>query len=245
MIRKLIFTVASAFTLAACATQQAKVAKISFIEKKPDEIQTSQSLRTFLAKNKSPKVVVRVSQGISKLAESNEYEMVYSTIEKVLLANGFQVRDRKLFDQVFSNKDNATNYENLYKRSDTDLIIEVLDTNPTVKYTTNKYREEGSTEEKTGSYDITKYGSNIEYKVVILKTNEFAGAYKFNFTPCTDGCLYAALVPSKQELMGMQKAYKKGEPTVYAERTVVYDKAAYEDFIKVSTQKLIDAMRSN
>lgn len=229
-------------TLISCATSSA--GKISYIPKTADEINTTNSLRTFLSKNKNPKVVLRVNNSKYNLTQNENLEPLYSTIEKELMSNGFDVRDRLLFNQITENKDNTTDYQNLYSKTDTDLIIELMEMNA-VPYVTNIYKDEKTGEEKTGTFDMTKYGSSVEFKVIIIKTNQFAGSYRFHTTPCIEGCVYQAPILSFKDMKALNKLRKNQEPTNPEPKREYFDKKANEDFIRVATQKLISAMRNN
>lgn len=215
-----------------------------FFPEIPDEINTTNSLKSFLTKNKAPKVVLRVSNSKNKVTENENVDALYAVIEKELMSNGFEVRDRQLFNQIIDSKENTSNYEDLNKATDTDLIIELMEMNTKIPYFTNKYIDGSTSEEKTMTFKHTEYGRSIEFKVIIIKSNQFAGSYKFNFTPCVNGCIIQAAIPSSKEFKEMRKNQKAEvkNPVGYSG---VYNKRENEEFVRVSTQKLIHAMRDN
>ena len=73
--------------------------------KTPDEIVTTPSLKQFLANNKSPKVVLRVNAASYSVTKDENVDYLYNAIENQLLASGFVVRDRQLFNQIIGNDD--------------------------------------------------------------------------------------------------------------------------------------------
>lgn len=204
--------------------------------KKPDNIVTTESLKDFLENNKNPKVVLRVSNASFTVTENENNDYLYNAIENELLANGFVVRDRQLFNQIIANNDNTIDYEVLKNKSDTDLIIELTRLDPSILYTTNKYYDKND-KEKVDSYkEYKRYGASIEFKVVLINSNEFAGVYKFNYTPCTEGCVISKSL--KQQAKERKNRYKEGEKP--------YEGVEMDDlevFIKNATSKLVSEMR--
>lgn len=154
---------------------------VKFPEKE-NEVYPSPNLKSFLKDNKNPKVVLRIPSNKGEVTTSENKEYLYDAIEKELLKNGFIVRDRQLFNQVLSRTDNSADYSKLKERTDTDLIIELSKLND-VLYETNKYK---TSKGKEGllSYIYKRYGAEVEFKIILMKDNEFAGTYTFNYSPC-------------------------------------------------------------
>src|SRR5690606_19518150 len=205
--------------------------------KKSDDIVKTESLKNFLAINKNPKVVLRVNEASYTVTENENIDYLYNAIENQLLASGFVVRDRQLFNQIIGNKDNNIDYEVLKNKSDTDLIIELTKLDPKIRYSTNKYYNKNSDEKIEQSYVHERFGASVEFKVVLIKTNEFAGVYKFNYTPCTDGCI---IKKSMTELNKERREREKNGPKGYEG----VEKDELEIFIKDATQHLVEEMRS-
>jgi hypothetical protein len=210
---------------------------------KPDDIVKTESLREFLIKNKNPKVVLRIPQTAYKVTESENkdyqpenYDYLYNAIENQLLASGFVVRDRQLFNQIIGNDDNNIDYQKLKEKSDTDLIIELTKLDPKILYETNKYYDKNNNEkvEKYGSFK--EYGASVEFKLVLINSNEFAGVYKFNYTPCISGCVISK---SFNDLKKELKLSKKNGVKSYEG----VEKDILEDFIKMATKQLVAEMR--
>ena len=74
---------------------------------KQDDIVKTESLKNFLDKTKNPKVVLRVSDASYTVTEDENIDYLFNTIENQLLASGFIVRDRQLFNQIIENDDNT------------------------------------------------------------------------------------------------------------------------------------------
>jgi hypothetical protein len=209
---------------------------IKFSDKEND-VFTTDNLKEFLEENKSPKVVLRVPDASQNTTAQESVDYLYNSIENQLLASGFVVRDRQLFNQIIGNDNNNIDYEKLKEKSDTDLIIELTKLDPSILYETNTYydKKDRKKTETEGTYE--EYGASVEFKVVSIKNNEYAGMYKFNYTPCTDGCVREkSFKDLRKELKEMKK--RDEEPYEGVEKDVL------EDFIKDATKKLVAEMRS-
>lgn len=204
--------------------------------KKADDIVKTQSLKDFLKNNKNPKVVLRVTNTSYTVTEGEDVNYIYNAIENQLLSSEFVVRDRQLFNQIIGNNDNNVDYTVLKNKSDTDLIIELTKLDPKVKYSTNKYYNQKNDEKVENDYLYERYGASVEFKVILINSNEFAGIYKFNYTPCMEGCVISKSI---KELMKERK--KKDKSEVQAYEGVERDEL--EVFIKDATKKLVEEMR--
>jgi hypothetical protein len=204
--------------------------------KKTDDIVRTESLKSFLNNNKNPKVVLRINDASNTVTEGENVDYLYNSVENQLLASGFIVRDRQLFNLITGNANNNVDYEVLKTKSDTDLIIELTKIDPQVQYTTNKYYDQNNKEKVEASYVHKKFGASVEFKVILISSNEFAGVYKFNYTPCTSGCI---IKKSTKELIKEHK--KKGKNEKQAYEGVENDEL--EIFIKDATKRLVNEMR--
>lgn len=232
-MKKIYFLIITiGFLLSSCSSTKT----IKFTQK-PNEVQTTDVLSSFLSKSKNPKVVLRVKETSNNVTDKENNDYLYNAIENQLMASGFIVRDRQLFNQIIGNTENNLNYENLNKKSDTDLIIELTKLDRSVLYETNKYFDSNGSEKAdniTGPFK--RYGATVEFKVVLIKNNQFAGLYDFNYTPCVDGCLIA------QSFKDMKENFKRTKQL----GTQVYEgveKNALEEFIKRATRNLVEEMR--
>lgn len=231
-MKKSIFTLFSiCILLGSCSSS--KTLKYS---PKQDDIIRTESLKDFLKENKNPKVVLRVNAASMSLTEDENNDYLYNAIENQLLASGFVVRDRQLFNQIIENDDNNIDYKKLREQSDTELIIELTKLDPKIIYETNKYYDKNNREKVEKDYTYKRYGASVEYKVVMITSNEFAGVYKFNYTPCVNGCVISK---SLKELLKEKKRKSK-------ERNEGYEgveRDELEIFIKDATKNLVAEMR--
>lgn len=219
------------FILSSCSSTKT----IKFTQKS-DDIVTTETLKDFLIINKKPKVVLRVNNASVTVTEGENNDYLYNAIENQLLESGFIVRDRQLFNQIIGNDENNIDYQKLKEKSDTDLIIELTKLNPKILYETNKYYDKNNKEKIENSYTHKKYGASVEFKVVMINSNEFAGVYKFNYSPCMDGCTISKPLSVLQK--ELRKKFKKG---VQGYEGVERDQL--EIFIKDATKKLVSEMR--
>lgn len=226
-----ILTLGLGLLLSSCSTS--KTIKFS---QKENEVQTTESLRSFLNRTKNPKVVLRVNETSQNVTDKESNSYLYNAIENQLMASGFTVRDRQLFNQIIGNTENNANYDNINKKSDTDLIIELTKLDPKVLYETNKFYDGKGNEKTDQFYSNKKYGATVEFKVVMIKNNEFAGLYRFNYTPCIDGCQIS------QSLKEMQQNNKRNRKMGVQPYEGV-EKNELEEFIKSSTRQLVAEMR--
>lgn len=174
------------------------------------------------------------SMGTANYIETEiSYENLYNVMEREFMRNGFVVRDRQLFDQIVSNNDNTADYSKLKEKSDTDIIVEVSRIDMDVLYETNKYYTDKG-REGVMNYDYKRYGTSIEFKVILIENNELAGTYTFNYTPCNEK--YPCIINEKFE-ENWRKA-KKGK--IGYERV---EQNQVEEFVKFATNHLIQTMR--
>lgn len=227
------FIIAISFLLSSCSTTKT----IKFTQK-PNEVQTTEVLSVFLSKTKNPKVVLRVKETSNNVTDKENNDYLYNAIENQLMASGFIVRDRQLFNQIIGNNENNLNYENLNKKSDTDLIIELTKLDRSVLYETNRYIDsKGSERTDDLSGPFQRYGATVQFKVVLIKNNQFAGLYDFNYTPCVEGCI---ITKSFQDMKEEMKRLRKQGVQPYEG----VEKNELEEFIKTATKNLVSEMRS-
>ncbi|SIQ89766.1 hypothetical protein [Maribacter ulvicola] len=213
------------------------VTKTLKFSQKDDDIIRTESLKHFLNENKNPKVVLRVNESSMNVTEEDNNDYLFNAIENQLLSSGFIVRDRQLFNQIIENDENNIDYKQLKEKSDTDLIIELTKLNPQVMYETNKYYDQKNRERIELSHSYQKYGASVEFKVVVINSNEFAGVYKFNYTPCTNGCVISkSMSELRREREKKANDDKKGYEGV--------ERNELEIFIKNATKQLVTEMRN-
>ncbi|OQY95139.1 MAG: hypothetical protein B6D37_06445 [Sphingobacteriales bacterium UTBCD1] len=210
--------------------------KIIRFPKLPDEVFVNNNLKEFFKSNKSPNIVLRVpnnnDKATSNTSISADNNILYNAIEKELLKEGFSVRDRGLFNELLS-KSQTSDYSNIKELTNTDIILEVVNINPAVVYTTNKVTviSKKKTTEQIGNLNYKKYGASVEFRVIMVRNNEIAGTYKYNYQPCPDGC----------EVGTFKFTGKRGLKNIELKETVAIN--TMEKFITFSTQDLIKSIR--
>lgn len=228
-IKSLLFVTLISFMFINCSGTKF----IKFTNQK-DEIYPSENLKDFLKLNKKPKVVLRIPKSKGGVTEAENDSYLYDAIEKEFLKQGFIVRDRQLFNQVISNNDNTTDYSKLTEKTDTDLIIELSKLDDKVLYETNKYFT-GKGTDGILSYLYRKYGAIVEFKIVLMKTNEFAGTYTFNYSPCN--LQYPCQIDTN--FNKKWKSIEKGKKPYEG-----IEKNEMEEFIRNATKQLVESMRN-
>lgn len=214
------------------------VTKIVKYPKQDDEIIINANLKKIFKENKSPAIVLRVPNNSDKVTSqsvnSKDITILYNSIEKEFLKSGFVVRDRGLFNELV-NKSTSNDYSKLKELTETDLILEVVNIETSVLYTTNKVTERkksGVEETIIMPTSYLGYGASIEFKVVIVKNNEIAGNYKFNYNPCPeDGCLIST--------------YKRKGKSKEFELIETITTNSLEIFIRKCAQDLVKSFRDN
>jgi len=184
------------------------------------------------------------AQTLSKnMFDEKTLDVYYNAIEKELLKGGFSVRDRGLFNEVLKKmqRDSKQNidYSQINDLTNTDIILEVIKIDPSVKYVTNKLSTEnkkGAWIEQTTPVEYKRFGASAEFKIIMVKNNEMAGTYTFNYAPCQDGCAISTF-KNKPAMV----VYKKNAPAIPAYEGVEVN--VMEEFIKKCTQDLISAIK--
>lgn len=230
-MKKILLFLVTGLLVASCTSTKS----IKFSQKEND-IFTNQNLKSFLAKHKNPKVVLRIPLTSNTLTDKDDNIYLYNAIENELLSNGFVVRDRQLFNQIIGNNENNINYEKIKQKSDTELIIELAQLKHNILYETNKYYDVNGREKVEKQITHEKYGAQVEFKVIIVENNEYAGVYRFNYTPCTELCTVSLSLKDYEKML---KDKKKEGPQAYEG----VEKNLMEEFIKDATKKLIFEMR--
>ena len=178
-----------ALIISACGTSS----KFIKFPKQPDDVYANNNLKEFFKTNNTPNIVLRVpnnnDKATSNTSTGKDNNILYNAIEKELLKQGFSVRDRGLFNELLS-KAQSSDYSKIKELTNTDIILEVVNIDPAVIYTTNKVTLVGKKKEtqEIGTVDYKKYGASVEFRLIMVKNNEIAGTYKYNYQPCASGC---------------------------------------------------------
>jgi hypothetical protein len=231
---KKLYLVALVFLLSTSCGSYTSLIKY---QKQPDDVYANGHLKDYLKNNRSPKIVLRVpnsnDKATSNTVNNQNNNVLYNAIEKELLKEGFNVRDRGLFNEIMD-KSKSADYSKLGEETDTDLILEVINLNTDISYSTNKItlvnNGKGTETANVGPVDYKKNGASVEFRLIMVKNNEIAGNYKYNYTPCVNGCPLT------------DWTYNKHTKVLELKETVTVN--TLEEFIKHCTQDLIGSIRS-
>lgn len=231
-MKSLLILTAIVFVFSSCNSGM----KIVKFPTTPDETYANPALKAFFKDNNNPNIVLRVpnnnDKATSNTSTNKNNDVLYNAIEKVLLKENFSVRDRGLFNELLS-KSQTSDYSKIKELTNTDIILEVVNIDPSVLYKTNKITViKGKSEtEKIGEVDYKEKGASVEFKVILVKNNEIAGSYKFNYKPCPDGC----------ELTTFKFSGKNNNRKIELRESVEIN--TMEEFLKLTTLKLISSFR--
>ena len=201
----------------------------------PAEIFIKNSLRTFLQGNDDPKIVLRVPiEDLTTTEDQNfSLSLIYNAIEKELLKGGFNVRDRVLFNEILQESQNE-DYSSIKELTDTDIILEVVGLDIKVEYSTDKYIDRRGREKKVFG-NITLNGATVEFKSILVETNELVGTYEFNYVPCINGCQY--YVDDFGVLYDSQAGTGEVEPNTHIQTSTL------KNFMSSCTKDMINELR--
>jgi len=182
-------------------------------------------------------VLLRVPYTPSKASEVSvsSFNSLFSTIETELSKNGFSVRDRQIFNELIST--NKESMSDISRVTQTDLIIEVVDLDIGVKYTTDNFLNAHSRKKvflKNGSIKMT--GARIGFKIYAIKSNELISYQEFNYAPCEEGCKL------KVDKDGTVYSYKNGK-YIRAKNYQTIEKDQFEEFSKIVAKNLINKLK--
>jgi hypothetical protein len=225
-----LFFLASSFFLFSCSST--KIGMVSFTPAE-DDIIVRPIMKSFIAKNPSPKIVLRTNleKGVKILTEEDA-NPIYNAIEKELARADFQVRDRKIFANILESNPSIKQYSDLKDLTDTDVILEITKKISTVGYKTNVYTNARKKEKiwKHGVVETT--GILFECKFILVGTNEVAAIFAFNYVDCENGCKYSMSKDGKASKIE-QKANKKT-------KIQTYKKDDLEVFMRLNASKMIE-----
>jgi hypothetical protein len=187
---KIFFATAFLVTIFSCSSP---LKTVNFPTKQNENF-TNDNLKNFLQKNNKRSIVLKVPNSADKVTSNTNFStdnnLLYTTIEKELLKAGYSVRDRGLFNEIVL-KSQSTDYSQIKDLTNTDLILEVVNIDTKILYTTNQLTlalKKGKTKEETTSKEYKATGVSAEFRLITVKNNEIAGTYKFFYKPCPNGC---------------------------------------------------------
>jgi hypothetical protein len=203
-------------TMASCSSS---VQVVKF-PRRPNESFTNNNLKEYFKTHKAPDIVLRIPAGMEKPGNytPRDNHLLYNTIEKELLKQGFTVRDRS---------QPAT-------ASQAELVLELINLDQGVVYSTSNitYVSKKGERQEPGDVNYKRYGATLEFRLILAKTNEFAGTYKYNYQPCLDGC-----DPGSFTVAG-----PKAARTVQLREPIPFN--TMEEFIRFSVQDMVKSLMS-
>lgn len=202
-----MFAMVIAIFVVSCAPKVTTSLSTKYVKISPpigDKPFTNEQVVDDIKKTDRPTVVVRAS--------SVCYQRINDLLERGLLNNKFDVRDRNVFENVIksiSSANQTLDYQMLYEKTQTQLMLEVTYCSFDDEYEVTTYIQDGVEKpffhyeyvtnpakpkkkmyrEVKDTYVFT--GMSIEIKVISLKDNLIGGIYKYYYTPCSEadgGC---------------------------------------------------------
>lgn len=214
--------------------------KIYFPKIKSERL-TKENLKDLIQSKPNPSVVLRIpnvyDRPTSNTINNDTMQFFFSSIEKELLKQGIDVRDRGLFNESIKNSQ-TSDYSKMTALTNTDIILEIVNINRDIKYNTNKITQvgkKGQEKEILTKNNFYVWGTSIEYKVILVKTNEVAGIYKFYSNPCSQGC------PEEAFIMRKKLAKRRSASAALKEYVVEY--VLVDRFITESVKELVKALK--
>ena len=150
-----------------------------------DELIATEKIKDFIKQNPQPSIVLRVPISEKNATDADQNSYIYTAIEKELVLAGFVLRDRGLFNEVVSSQA-ALNYSKIVELTNTDLILELVKVDTKIPFKTNKAYKKDGTEVILKKLSYTRLGASIEFKLILVKSNEYGGSYSFTYAPCTE-----------------------------------------------------------
>jgi hypothetical protein len=215
-----------------------------------DELTSTNQIKEFIKTNPNPTIVVKTFESENYINSSDPNSYIYTAIEKKLTALGFKVKDRNFFNDEI-NKSNGNSYDQIRTLSDLDLVIEVVKLETNKKFITNRLITSNGKEKTVGDdkiltdYNtILRFGAVIEYRLLIVKKNEYGGSYLFYYTPCVQGnndCNCIVAYKDSPDRIYSKKTYCNSKSTKIFD---FIDQNVVEDFIEKSVNSMIHEIKN-
>ena len=199
MVRRLLWSAAflSVLSLSGCASAPPVAIEAPVWPALPaDEIDVHPGLKQLVEQQPALKVVLRVpnvtanvTQSTANASTNTSLNGAYDEIEKTLFKAGFVVRDRALLSSLID-KEGITSYQEIQKRVDTDLIIDIssLEFNDpqSFLYSRNYPGPDGAPVafESDYPYSMAQAVAMVEAKFIIVHTGEVAGIVTLRVPLC-------------------------------------------------------------
>jgi hypothetical protein len=141
-----------------------------------NDVSLKDSWTKFISQNPAPKVVLRVpgpSRGVTQ-EQMSQLESFYNYIEKKLLEANFTIRDRSLLTTILEKMGDQPGYEEIGKKIDTDIIVEIGTVKGGEHAVDVSWRPETS---QTFSKGGTAAGAVLEGRLILVSSNEVVGIF--------------------------------------------------------------------
>jgi hypothetical protein len=231
-LRIIISLMVLSFTVVGCYYQ----GYVKFEAPEQEAISTNK-LREFMRNNKSPKIVLRVPSPELIATGTENNDPIYNAIENEFIKAGYKVRDRALFEEMLSSSDEKNNYEEISRRTDTDMILELLKLDTDVYYETNKYYTYNGEERVFPiKNSLSAPGAEARFKLILIDENEVAGSFTFHYAPCPNGC--DVVISNFNVYYNFERVQTENYPYQHVEINEL------EEFIRRVTQDLIEHLEN-
>ncbi|MDR2084256.1 MAG: hypothetical protein LBP67_04610 [Bacteroidales bacterium] len=186
---KVIIGIVCLLILISCAPKpQLAVIKAPVME---DVLISSDDLKAYLASHPKLSVVLRIPQNTENItsAQKENNTTFYNELEKALIMNGFDVKDRASVENILKNTTDIFDYEQIGKKLKVDLFIEITELSFYEPYYPSEYKIKSTGQKYTITNKIlnTSY-ARLSYKIVIAETGSVGGMFTVYKQRCTEGC---------------------------------------------------------
>lgn len=217
------FPVLAVTLLAGCATTQSfNITHVNWPPAPQDEVDVRPSLTQLVKSHPSLKVVLRVPNVTSNVTQSQTAQAggseaslngAYDIIEKELFKAGFIVRDRALLSSLID-KEGISSYQEIQKRVDTDLIIDVSSlkfNDPQDWLITDSYQTDSTEGGSAGK--VGEAVASVEAKFIIVSTGEVGGIVTLHVPICESvNCTYSYYLFNDQMNGIYNESFKANSP---------------------------------
>ncbi|MBT0607893.1 hypothetical protein [Aequorivita echinoideorum] len=230
-------------TLGSCSLQQGYV-KLN--GKNQKEIITTEEIKKYMRANPNPSIVLKAPTSEDKSTQADQNSYLYNAIEKQLLLEGFDVKDRGLFNEVIG-KSKDINYAEIKNLTGTDLILELVRLDTEVPYNTNIYYQKDGKEAVAEEENFLLNGATIEFKITVIDGNKHGGSYLFNYVPCiekTDDCYCNVAYKKNPNRVYPRLSFCKGEKRSSSKGYEIIPEDKLEKFVREYVSVMVTAIRS-
>ena len=209
-------------------------------------------LKTTLQTTHSLAVVLRVPNSSDKVTaeQASQNSNLYNRIERNLLKAGFTVRDRGLLENLL--KTGQTNYEEIGKTIQTDIIIEIMSLNFGEDNFVYDVVKKKNQKPIRLMYPVNPLVAKLDCKLTIVNKGQMGGVLTLYKTACTEGCDFERanhFMRMKGSTLNSDWTYNLKFPAPIDKLTTVADSyvntESYYGIIDYLSDVLTDILRGN